>query len=127
VTDGLAIPRSPEAVEPTLVTVGDVIVTQSWVVTPSGTRARREVSWTVTPMYQTSTGIPTWAIVCAIIFFVFCLLGLLFLLAKEQKTTGHMQVTVQSPGFIHTTYVPVSSPMQANDVADRVNYARALV
>jgi hypothetical protein len=38
-------------VEPTLVTVGDVIVTQSWVVTPSGTRQRREVSWTVTPMY----------------------------------------------------------------------------
>jgi hypothetical protein len=119
-------PAAGAPVEPTLVTVGDVIVTQSWVVTPSGTRPRREVSWTVTPMYQTTTGIPTWAIVCAIVFFVFCLLGLLFLLAKEEKTTGHMHVTVQAPGFFHTTYVPVTSPMQANDVAGRVNYARAL-
>jgi hypothetical protein len=63
--------------------------------------------------------------VCAVIFFVFCLLGLLFLLAKE-KTSGHMQVTVQGSGLFHSTYVPVSSPMQANDVANRVNYARAL-
>jgi hypothetical protein len=119
-------PAAGGPVEPTLVTVGDVIVTQSWVVTPSGTRPRREVSWTVTPMYQTTTGIPTWAIVCCILFFLFCFLGLLFLLAKEEKTTGHMQVTVQSPGFFHTTYVPVTSPIQANDVAGRVNYARAL-
>jgi hypothetical protein len=113
-------------VEPTLVTIGDVIVTQSWVVTPSGTRPRREVSWTVTPMYQTTTGIPTWAIICAVVFFVFCLLGLLFLLAKEEKTTGHMQVSVQAPDFFHVAYVPVSSQMQANDVAGRVNYVRAL-
>jgi ABC-type multidrug transport system permease subunit len=119
-------PAAGGPAESTLVTVGDVVVTQSWVVTPSGTRPRREVSWTVTPMYQTTTDIPTWAIICAVIFFVFCLLGLLFLLAKEEKTTGHMQVTVQAPGFSHTTYVPVTSPMQANDVAGRVNYARAL-
>jgi hypothetical protein len=71
-------------------------------------------------------GIPTWAIVCAVVFFFLCLLGLLFLLAKEERTTGHMQVTVQAPGFFHMTYVPVTSPMQANDVAGRVNYARAL-
>jgi hypothetical protein len=119
-------PAASGSVEPTLVTIGDVIVTQSWVVTPSGTRPRREANWTVTPMYQTTTGIPTWAIICAVIFFVFCLLGLLFLLAKEEKTTGHMQVTVQAPGLFHTTYVPVSSPMQANDIVNRVNYVRAL-
>jgi hypothetical protein len=64
--------------------------------------------------------------VCAINFSFLCLLGLLFLLAKEEKTTGHMLVTVQPPGLFHSTYVPVSSPMQAQDVANRVNYARAL-
>jgi hypothetical protein len=37
-----------------------------------------------------------------------------------------MQVTVQAPGCFHMTYVPVTSPMQANDIAGRVNYARSL-
>jgi hypothetical protein len=85
-----------QAVEPTLVTIGDIVVTQTWVVTPSGTRPRAEVSYAATPMYQTTRGIPTWAIVCAIVFFVFCLLGLLFLLVKEERTTGHLQVTAQA-------------------------------
>ena len=112
--------------EPTLVTIGDVAVSQSWVVTPSGTKASREVSWTATPMYQSSQGIPTWAIVCAVVFFLFCFLGLLFLLAKEDKTTGSVQITVQGPSFLHTCYVPVTSMQQVQDVFARVDYARSL-
>jgi L-asparagine transporter-like permease len=114
------------AAEPPLVTVGDIVVSQHWVTTPSGVRPLSQVNWTVTPMYQTTEGIPTWAIVCAILFFVFCLLGLLFLLVKEQKTTGQVQVTVQGAGLLHTCYLPVNSPQQVIDISARVDYARSL-
>ena len=77
-------------------------------------------------MSVTSQAIPTWAIVCAIVFFVFCFLGLLFLLAKEDKTSGYVQVTVHGPGFLHTSTVPVASLAQVADINARVNYVRTL-
>lgn len=58
--------------EQTLVTVGDISVTPSWVITPSGSAP----------------------------------VGLLFLLAKEDRTAGHVQITVQGPGLLHTVSVP---------------------
>jgi hypothetical protein len=112
--------------EPVMVTIGDISVTSTAVYTPSGSRSLSEVSWTFTDMSVTSQNIPTWAIVCAIVFFVFCLLGLLFLLAKENSTTGAVQVTVHGPGFVHTTTIPVSSVQQIADINARVNYVRTL-
>jgi hypothetical protein len=112
--------------EPVLVVIGDISVTSTTVYTPSGSRPLAEVSWTFTDMSVTSQNIPTWAIVCAIVFFLACFLGLLFLLAKENTTTGSVQVTVHGPGFLHTTTIPVSSPQQVADINARVNYARTL-
>ncbi|WP_157537166.1 hypothetical protein [Kitasatospora azatica] len=54
------------------------------------------------------------------------MIGLLFLLMKEKKTTGHVQVTVSGGGRYHTTSIPVSSPEQVIDLMNRVNYARSL-
>lgn len=112
--------------EPMLVSIGDIGVTQSWVVTPSGTRPVGSVTWLFTDMSRTTQAIPAWAIVCAILFFVFCLLGLLFLLVKETRTDGFIQVVVQGPRLVHTTQLPVSSIQQIADYNARVNYARAL-
>jgi hypothetical protein len=117
----------PEAMpEPTLVTIGDIVVSQNWVVTPGGTKPRQQVVWSVTPMVQTTESIPPWAIVCCVIFFIFCLLGLLFLLAKEQKTTGSVQVSVQGPDFHYVTYVPIYDLHQVQDIVARVDYVRSL-
>lgn len=63
---------------------------------------------------------------CAVLFFVFCLLGLLFLLVKEERTAGQIQVTAQAPGFLHVCYIPVGSMAQVRDVMARVDYVRAL-
>jgi hypothetical protein len=112
--------------EPILVTIGDISVTSTTVYTPSGSRPLTEVSWTFTDMSMTSQAIPTWAIVCAIVFFFLCFLGLLFLLAKENKTTGGVQVTVHGPGFVHTSTIPVYSVAQVADINARVNYVRTL-
>jgi hypothetical protein len=109
-----------------LVVIGDITVTQSWVVTPSGTRPVGEVQWMFTDMSQRTEAIPTWAIVLAIVLVWACLLSLLFLLVKEERTGGSVQVVVQSPGFVHGVQLPVSSPAQVADYNARVNYARGL-
>jgi hypothetical protein len=119
-------PEAQAATEPVLVTIGDISVTQSRVFTPSGTRPLGEVSWTVTDGSVTTTRIPVWAIVCAIIGFVLFLIGLLFLLVKETTTRGTVQVTVFGPGFMHTTNIPVTSQAQVTDINARVNHARML-
>jgi hypothetical protein len=112
--------------EPMLVTIGDIGVNATWVVTPSGTCPAREVQWMFADMSRTVQRIPTWAIVCAVIFFLFCFLGLLFLLAKEESTDGHVQVVVQGPRLLHVVQLPVWSSAQVMDYNQRVNYARAL-
>jgi hypothetical protein len=111
---------------PPLVTIGDISCTQQAVITPSGSIPISEVNWTVADLTRTESRIPPWAIVLAIVFFLFCLLGLLFLLVKETTTTGYLQVTAQGPRFMHTTQIPVSSQAQIADVHARVNYARSL-
>ncbi|HWG26233.1 hypothetical protein [Actinospica sp.] len=111
---------------PTLVTIGDIACTDTTVITPSGQAPIGGVVWSYTDMSRTNRGIPTWAIVCAVIFFFFCLLGLLFLLVKEERTEGSVQVVVQGPGFLHQVQLPVSSVLQIQDYAARVNYARSL-
>jgi hypothetical protein len=111
---------------PTLITIGDIAVTPEHVVTPYGRFPIGQVYWTLTDQSRTTSRIPTVAIVLAIVFFLFCLLGLLFLLMKEERTEGWVQVGVQGPGLFHAVQLPVSSP---NDVAryqDMVNYARTV-
>ncbi|HET9893530.1 MAG TPA: hypothetical protein VFQ44_01100 [Streptosporangiaceae bacterium] len=112
--------------EPVLVSIGDISVTSTTVHTPSGSCPLSEVSWNLTDMSVTSQNIPTWAIICAVVFFVFCFVGLLFLLAKENSTRGSVQVTVHGPNLGHTTMIPVISMEQVNDISNRVGYARTL-
>ena len=109
-----------------LVTIGDIGVTPSTVITPNGTRPVGKVQWMFTDMSRTTQAIPAWAIVCTIAFFVFCLLGLLFLLVKETRTEGSVQVIVQGPGFVHTVQLPVYSVAQVADYSARVNYASSV-
>lgn len=111
---------------PVLLTVGDIHCTQTAVIVPHGTYGLAGTQWTHTDMSHTRTSIPAWAIVCAIIFFFFCLLGLLFLLVKEEQTSGYAQVSVQGPNLLHTTQIPINSLGAAQDIAARVAYARQL-
>jgi hypothetical protein len=97
---------------PVLVTIGDIVCTNTTVITPSGQAPIGGVVWSYTDMSRTTRGIPTWAVVCAVVFFLFCLLGLLFLLAKEERTEGAVQVVVQGPGFLHQVQLPVASVIQ---------------
>jgi len=127
---GIASPASSQpggsTAQQGLVSLGDIVCTDAQVITPSGTVPLGQVTWAFADMSRTTRAIPVWAIVCAVLFFVFCFLGLLFLLAKEDRTEGWVQVVVQSPGFVHTVNLPVASVAQVADYSARVNYARSL-
>ncbi|MFG2886309.1 hypothetical protein ACGFYV_29080 [Streptomyces sp. NPDC048297] len=109
-----------------LLTIGDITVTGDQIVTPAGQLPLRGAVWNATDMSHTEEKMPTHAIVLAIIFFLFCLLGLLFLLMKEKKTTGYIQVTVTSAGRHHSTMIPAHSPDAFQAVMGQINYARSL-
>ncbi|MEU6128887.1 hypothetical protein ABZ805_06910 [Saccharopolyspora sp. NPDC047091] len=111
---------------PILVTIGDIACTQHEVITPAGRFPIGGTTWSFTDLSRTTRGIPTWAIVCAIVFALFCLLGLLFLLAKEDRTEGWVQVVVHGPGLAHQVHIPVNSPFAVADLGNRVTYARNL-
>ncbi|WP_017583536.1 hypothetical protein [Nocardiopsis valliformis] len=117
----------PDHSEPTLDTIGDIAITQNTVITPSGRFPIKGTVWTMSDMSRTERTTPTWAIIVAILVFWWtCLLGLLFLLVKETKTTGHVQVTVQGGGHYHATQIMVNNPAYVHHLSQQVNYARSL-
>jgi uncharacterized protein DUF2510 len=119
-----APPRAPT--EQFVLTIGDIGVSPHWVVTPAGTAPLAGSAWIARDMSRTERKIPTWAIVLAIVFAIACLLGLLFLLAKEDRTTGYVEVTVTAPGLQWMTQVPVSTQAQIARVRQDVAYAQSL-
>ncbi len=106
--------------------LGDIAVAGDTVVTPAGPMPLKGAMWTATDMSRTEEKTPAHAVVLAIVFFFFCLLGLLFLLMKERVTLGFVQVTVNSGGRHHSTMIPVQSREQVMFVLNQVNYARSL-
>ncbi|MEV6326574.1 hypothetical protein [Streptomyces sp. NPDC051909] len=109
-----------------LVSLGDITVVGDQIITPAGNMPLRGAVWNATDMSRTEEKMPTVAVVLAVIFFLFCLLGLLFLLMKEKKTTGFIQVTVTSGGRHHSTMIPATGPDSFQWVMGQLNYARSL-
>lgn len=109
-----------------LATIGDIAISQHWVMTPTGPHPIRRSVWTVTDMSHYQESVSVWGVILAILFIWFCLLGLLFLLMKDYRMVGYIQVTVQGSGFHHSTMIPASGPQSVTWVHQRVNYARAL-
>ena len=119
---------APYGTEPTLVQIGQITVTATTVHTPNGSFPLRGSQWIVNDHVYTTQKIATWAIVCAIVgFFCLTVFSLLFLLFKETKHTGFLEVAVSGgagTGFV--TQVPISSQAGSAQVHQQVNYARSL-
>ncbi|MEU9999416.1 hypothetical protein [Streptomyces sp. NPDC050848] len=109
-----------------LLSLGDITVLGDQIITPAGPMPLKGAVWNVMDMSRTEEKMPTVAIVLAVIFFIFCLLGLLFLLMKEKQTTGFIQVTVTSGGRHHATMIPARGPETIHWVMGQLNYARSL-
>ncbi|WP_424216886.1 hypothetical protein ACN20G_32830 (plasmid) [Streptomyces sp. BI20] len=106
--------------------IGDISVVGDQIITPSGTMPLRGATWNAVDFSRTETRMPTHAVVLAVVFFVFCLLGLLFLLMKEKTTTGYIQVTVAGGGRHHQTMIPAVDERSFPWVMAQLNHARAL-
>ena len=102
--------------------IGDIGITRSWVVTPRGTAPLRGSEWYIVNRTAYTTEIPVWAIVLAIVFFP---IGLLFLLAKDQRVTGWIEVTVRSAPIAHVVSIPAGN-VAASAVYPQVAYVRQL-
>ncbi|MFJ4709921.1 hypothetical protein ACIP6I_34500 [Streptomyces anulatus] len=109
-----------------VLSIGDITVMSDAIVTPSGPMPLKGAVWTATDMSRTEEKIPTHAVVLAIIFALFCLIGLLFLLMKEKRTTGFIQVTVTSGGRHHSTMIPAMGPYTFPAVMGQLNQARSM-
>lgn len=109
-----------------MLTLGDIAVNGDTIVSPAGPMPLRGAVWTATDMSRTEERIPSHAIVLAVVFFLFCFVGLLFLLMKERVTTGFVQVSVNSGGRHHSTMIPVQSREQVLYVLNQVTYAQSI-
>ncbi|MFI0922960.1 hypothetical protein ACH4TP_03315 [Streptomyces sp. NPDC021012] len=109
-----------------VLTLGDISVVGDQILTPAGPMPLKGAVWNAMDMSRVEEVIPTVAIVLAVVFALFCLLGLLFLLMKEKRTTGYVQVTVSSGGRHHSTFVPATTPDTFFWVMGQLNYARTL-
>ncbi|MGC5343405.1 hypothetical protein ACPXCE_06465 [Streptomyces sp. DT24] len=109
-----------------MLSLGDITVMNDSIVTPSGTLPLKGAVWTATDMSRTEERIPPVAIVLAIVFALLCLVGLLFLLMKEKKTTGFIQISVSSGGRHHSTMIPATGPETFPWVMGQLNMARSL-
>lgn len=109
------------------VTIGDIGVTTTHLVTPVGVAPVGDVQWYVVDQTRTVRRIPRWALVAAVAgFFVVFVFALLFLLVREDAVEGTIQVGVQAPGLFHSTSVPVHSAAERADVTVRIDQARSL-
>nr|WP_130797446.1 hypothetical protein [Streptomyces otsuchiensis] len=109
-----------------LLYLGDMTVMPDAVLTPSGPLPLKGAMWSVTDMSRTDRTITTAGVVLTCVFVWFCLLGLLFLLMREDTTTGFVQVTVTSGGRTHTTLIPATSPQAGPAIVQQVNWLRSL-
>src|SRR5438477_3671770 len=118
----MSVAQTPN--EPIRVQVGDIAVTDTRIHTPLGSWPLLGTTWTMNNQTFVTESIPAWAIVCAIVFFIFCLLGLLFLLVKERRLHGAVQVGVQGPGLSYSTYIPVYNEMAVHQISRNVDWVR---
>lgn len=109
-----------------LATIGDISISQHWVMTPTGPHPIRGSVWTVDDMSHYQESISTAGIVLTVVFVWFCLLGLLFLLMKDRRMVGYIQVTVHGSGFHHSAMIAATGPHIVVGVHQIMNHARAL-
>jgi hypothetical protein len=106
--------------------IGDIGVTEHWVVTPNGTTALKGTRWVATDNTRIQQRIPTVAIVLAVVFAFVCLLGLLFLLMKEDYVTGYVEVRVTADDLDHWTQVPINATSEVVQKHAIVSQAQAM-
>lgn len=107
-------------------TIGDISYDATTVYVPGRSFPIKDSIWTMRDMSRIERTIPAWAIVCAIVFALMCLIGLLFLLVKEERYVGYAEVEVRNGRDYHVAQIPVTSAATLPWVSQTVNHARSV-
>ncbi|WP_107079884.1 hypothetical protein, partial [Micromonospora sp. MH33] len=109
------------------VQIGEIMVTPPVIRTPAGVLPLAGSSWHVMDHWQKEEKVATWAIVATVLgFFCLTVFSLLFLLVKETRHHGTVQVTVTNGGHQYVARIPVADQFQVQQINNQVNYARSL-
>ncbi|MGW4497739.1 hypothetical protein ACWENR_03860 [Micromonospora sp. NPDC004336] len=109
------------------VQIGEILVSPPVIRTPAGVLPLAGASWHVTDYWQKEEKTAQWAIVCAIVgFFCLTIFSLLFLLIKETRHHGTVQVSVMNGAQQYVARIPVTDQAQVQHINNQVNYARSL-
>ncbi|MGC4781165.1 hypothetical protein ACLQ3A_05885 [Micromonospora zamorensis] len=131
-------PPTPMAVPPALagyasgpevvaVQIAEIAVSPPVIRTPAGVLPLAGATWHVADYWQREEKVATWALICAIVgFFCLFVLSLLFLLVKETRHHGTVQVTVTNGAQQYVARIPVADQAQVQHLNNQVNYARSL-
>ena len=117
------MPQRPEEV---VLTIGDIGVSPSWVVTPNGTALLAGSQWTVLDHTRVEKYRSPWVVMSAVVLAFFFLVGLLLLLVRKERTVGYVHVTVVSGHLMHTTQLPVADPIDVDRVRAIVRRAQIM-
>lgn len=107
-------------------TIGDISITKDKVITPNGIGNLADSQWIFSDMSRIEKRIPAVAIILAIVFALLCLIGLLFLLMKEETITGYAEVSVHSGNLFHKTQIPIKIKSDVDRIRELVNKAQSL-
>ncbi len=117
----------PPAQSVVAVQIGEIMVAPPVIRTPAGVLPLAGSSWHVVDYWQKEEKVASWALVCAILgFFCLTVFSLLFLLVKETRHHGTVQVTVTNGGHQYVARIPVVDQFQVQQINNQVNYARSL-
>ncbi|MGA8112758.1 MAG: DUF1707 domain-containing protein [Actinocatenispora sp.] len=106
---------------------GTISVTPTSVHTPNGSFALRGSTWRSVDYWRERRVTPGWAVALAIVgFFVVPFVSLLFLLVKEPRTEGVLQVSVADGLRQYVVDMPVASRAHARAIEQQVGYVRTL-
>ncbi|WP_233578489.1 hypothetical protein [Micromonospora sp. BL4] len=109
------------------VQIAEITVSPPIIRTPTGVLPLAGASWHVADYWQRDEKVATWALVCAIVgFFCLAFFSLLFLLVKETRRYGTVQVTVTNGAQQYVARIPVTDQAQVQHLNNQVNYARSL-
>ena len=118
------VEQSPVAQDPAVATIGDIVVSKHWVVTPNGTAPIGGSTWQVTDLtWSEKKHHPVWTIVLAVVLFP---IGLLFLFITKAESVGILEVSVRSGSLFHATQVHANGTDAAWRVRNDVNTAQTL-
>lgn len=113
--------------EPVLARFGRITVTETFVRTSTRTFPLRGTVWRTFDYWQQRRVRPEWAIALAIVgFFFLPFFSLLFLLVKQSRMSGVLQVAVWDGIRQHSVDLPVRSPAELQHWRRQVDFVRSL-